>query len=185
MFHFNSRNSQFEACISIQTVIFSRFLRNLRRTQLPHNPSHPSDIRTSGFRIPSISDIVEDMGRPLDHGLQERDAEIEENFPEAVITGPSFVEGSSTWAGAVTIQSQASQCRSTSSVRFPLLHCSSFPLTHRRKLSRPTPREVQVSAPRHLWCASSLAEETSHHPSRFRLCSYSYCPSTLCGSLDI
>ena len=55
---------------SIQTVIISRFLINLRRTHVRGPaPSRPSGIRSSIFRIPDITNIVEDMGQALDHGI--------------------------------------------------------------------------------------------------------------------
>lgn len=94
---------------SLQTVIISRFLINLRRTQQPPTPSRPSGIRTSRFRlgIPSIPDILGDMGQPLDHGVYERDVAAEGNVQEdAVAAGPSFVQGSSTSAAPATRAAQ-------------------------------------------------------------------------------
>lgn len=93
---------------SLQTVIVSRFLVNLRRTQQqPPVPSRPSGIRTSRFRIPSIPDIVGDMGQPLDHGMYERGVAAGANVQEdAVVTGSSFVQGSSTSAAPATRAAQ-------------------------------------------------------------------------------
>ena len=84
---------------SLQTILISRFLLNLRRTQLtPSVPTRPSGIRSSAFHIPTIPDIVEDMGRPLDHGLRDYDADAEveaelDTVPQ--VAGPSFIQGSS------------------------------------------------------------------------------------------
>lgn len=85
---------------SLQTVLTSRFLINLRRTQLPPDISHSSDIRLRSpvFRLPPLPSIVEDMGRPLDHGLRDHDAEIDEDSEEASDTASPVRDGLS-WAG--------------------------------------------------------------------------------------
>ena len=82
---------------SLQTVIISRFLLNLRRTQeRPPAPSRPSAIRSSIFHVPTIPDLVEDMGRPVDHGLRAFDEAVDGDIPDEVaVAGPSFVQGSS------------------------------------------------------------------------------------------
>ena len=65
---------------SLQAVIISRFLLNLRRTQVQDPaPSRASGIRSSRFRVPTIQDIVDDMGQPLDHEMHERDFQLEGN----------------------------------------------------------------------------------------------------------
>ena len=62
----------------LQTVIISGFLRNLRRTSTNAMPdaSCSSQISLSGlqFHFPSLQDIAEDMGRPLD-GSQDQSQE--------------------------------------------------------------------------------------------------------------
>ena len=76
---------------SLQIVLISRFLINLRRTQQAAvAPSGPSGIRTSVFHMPTIPDIVEDMGQPLQHGPSDHDASV-----EGPTLGTSFIQGSS------------------------------------------------------------------------------------------
>ena len=84
----------------LQNVIVSRFLLNLRRSQQQPTPSRPSGIRSSMFHLPTLPDIVEDMGRPLEHGMRGPDARAEGVHDSgAAVAGPSFVQGSSTSAG--------------------------------------------------------------------------------------
>ena len=53
---------------SLQTILISRFLLNLRRTQARNAPpSRPSGIRSSLFCTTTIVGVIEDMGQPLDH----------------------------------------------------------------------------------------------------------------------
>ena len=94
---------------SLQTIIISRFLLNLRRAaQLRSSaPSQPSGIRSSIFRMPTIPDIVEDMGRPLDHGRY--DCDVDEDVLDdsgATVAEQSLVQGSSA-AGIAVTRSQA------------------------------------------------------------------------------
>ena len=91
--------------ISVQMAIISRFLINLRRATLENSaPSRPSDIRTSRFRLPTIPDIVEDMGGPLSRSFNTgADPEAGQGVPNSVpVAGPSFIRGSST-SGAASL----------------------------------------------------------------------------------
>ena len=55
--------------------------------------------------MPTFPDIVDDLSRPLDHGVREDDGEVEEHAQNTAVAGPSFVEGSSTSVGvAITRQ---------------------------------------------------------------------------------
>ena len=57
---------------SIQTVVVSRFLINLRRTKTsPTIASRASQFTLSGFRVPTVPDFMGSMGQPLDHGWPE------------------------------------------------------------------------------------------------------------------
>ena len=49
-------------------VFLSRFLLNLRRTQSSNIPSSPSQYSISSIRFPTLVDVAEDFGRPLDFG---------------------------------------------------------------------------------------------------------------------
>ena len=56
------------------------------------------------FRIPTIPDIVEDMGRPLNYGLHDCDTELEDDLRDTVgaeAAGASFIQGSSTGGGVI------------------------------------------------------------------------------------
>ena len=67
--------------ISLQTIIISRFILNLRRSQMqPAAPSRASGFRSSIFHLPTIPVIAEDMGRPLDYGVREDNEEIVEEL---------------------------------------------------------------------------------------------------------
>ena len=57
---------------SIQTVVISRFLINLRRLKTSLTiASRASQFTLSGFRVPTVPDFMGSMGQPLDHGWPE------------------------------------------------------------------------------------------------------------------
>ena len=64
----------------VQNVLISRFLLNLKRTQAPSVASRPSGLSLSGFQVPTIASIVEDMGRPLQHGWDEREEDAQDDI---------------------------------------------------------------------------------------------------------
>ena len=63
----------------LQTLLISRFLLNLRKSQEPPPlASRPSRITMSGFRLPTFPEIVGDIGQPLDHAVGEEEQVMEE-----------------------------------------------------------------------------------------------------------
>ena len=63
----------------LQTLLISRFLLNLRKSQEPPPlASRPSRITMSGFRLPTFPEIVGDMGQPPDHAVGEEEQVMEE-----------------------------------------------------------------------------------------------------------
>ena len=61
-----------DALSRMQPIIISRFLVNLRRADNPGSMTstvgHLSRFSTPRFRVPTITSIIGDMDRPLDHG---------------------------------------------------------------------------------------------------------------------
>ena len=118
---------------SLQAIIISRFLLNLRRAAQSRSsaPTRLSGIRSSMFRMPTLPDIVEDMGQPLDHGPNGPDEEEGEEVQDALrapAAGPSFVQGSSTGGGPESHpQGEAEAAYSV---------CHSFPLASVLGLTR-------------------------------------------------
>lgn len=71
---------------SVQTIIISRFMLNLRRSAQKSRtvPSKPSRVRT----LP-IGSLMNDMGDPLDHGFNELE-QLREDPPDGEMeAGPS------------------------------------------------------------------------------------------------
>ncbi|THG95011.1 hypothetical protein EW026_g6569 [Hermanssonia centrifuga] len=67
---------------TLQPILISRFLLNLRQVGSPEIDSqeaYNSQFSVPGFRIPSLSSIVGNMGEDLDHGgpVEEVEAEAE------------------------------------------------------------------------------------------------------------
>ena len=83
---------------SIQIVLLSHFLLDLRRTQVRSKaPSRPSGLRSSVlFRIPTASELVEDMEGLLDYGPNIPDVNFaERGHDDAPVTGLSLIQRSS------------------------------------------------------------------------------------------
>ena len=122
---------------SLQIIIISRFILNLQRTRLQAQaPTGPSGIRSSAFHIPTIADVVEDMGRPLDHGSSERVVEVQEDVDHGTpVAGPSFIRGNR-MAEGTTLHSQT-EGEAVDAVRRPVARHFVCELTYNRPTSSP------------------------------------------------
>ena len=81
--------------LSLQTVIISRFLINLRRTlaQAPEESLCQTRFSTARFHH---TDFVSDIGQPLDRSLlEETESEAEEADSDATVGGPDSMEDGS------------------------------------------------------------------------------------------
>ncbi|PSS32242.1 hypothetical protein PHLCEN_2v2011 [Hermanssonia centrifuga] len=98
---------------TLQAILISRFLLNLRQVGSPEIDSQEafnSQFSVPGFRVPSLSSIVGNMGEDLDHGGPAEEVEDEvENYsgsiqveegavPEAIIETHPFLDGSDSFA---------------------------------------------------------------------------------------
>ena len=80
--------------LSLQTVIISRFLINLRRTlaQAPEESLCQTRFSTARFHH---TDFVSDIGQPLDRSLSgQTESETGEGDSDVTIGGPDNAEGS-------------------------------------------------------------------------------------------
>ena len=87
----------FSAEYRLQTLLISRFILNLRRSREPLIiASHPSRVTIPGFHFPTLSDVVGDMGQPLDcnqdvsedHEAEVTDLEVYQPDPIAASWSP-------------------------------------------------------------------------------------------------
>ena len=74
-----------------QTIIISRFILNLRRSDQKNRTvtSNLSHFAASGFGMPSFGNMVSEMGGPLDHGPDEAEEPQEDPSIDVVEAGPS------------------------------------------------------------------------------------------------
>lgn len=75
---------------SMQPILISRFLINLRQADRPDNMteiSRFSKFSIPNFHVPTTASIVGDMGEPLEHGLS--DIEDDRTEQEAGLTSAS------------------------------------------------------------------------------------------------